>query len=661
MAAYRYLLRYVLDPRYRTEEKLSALLEFCQEARIDDVAFFISPENLNVGHVTREEADRWLDAIGKAKPKLAAMGITTSLNPWTTLMHAWRGRKLQPGQDFTPMVDAQGHSGGTNCCPLCPSFTAYLVETYAHYAEALQPNILWIEDDFRMHNHAPLQGGGCFCPLHLEAYGQRLGHSVTRQDLVQALLTPGAPTPERQAYLDVHRESMNALAERIGEAVHAVSPQTKLGLMSDTASSMMAEGRQWTGMLEALAQGHPTISRPHLPYGEQAPQTYFVDFCHRSRHTRAVLGPDVHIYPELENGTAGAFVKSMSYIRYQLDTSVLLDAEGMTLSILGFLGNGAGGSDSAPLARMLHRSKPFLNALADLRLHQHEQQGVLMPAFEDTGYTLHLPAKAQLDDLNDRQTAWSGVFARYGIPAAFTDNLDVQEQVVALCGQAIRALSPDAIRQLFAHNQVLLDGESAYALWDMGLGQLAGIQSACWQPLHSGQASYEQAMDGQTYGGLAEARLPVNADYLCLGYGRPVQQLTQAFAPDGRVMGPGMTVIENRVCILPYRDVLADWASVVRRDMLQKVLIEHFKASFPLVADGAHLAAFAYPQGLVLVNNTLDAVETISLYWPNAPKGLRLLSREHLKPLPLRTYPFPGGLRLALPLSPMEVAVLLPQ
>ncbi len=38
------------------EKRMSALLDFCQEAMIDDVMFFVSAEEMNTGHITLEEA-----------------------------------------------------------------------------------------------------------------------------------------------------------------------------------------------------------------------------------------------------------------------------------------------------------------------------------------------------------------------------------------------------------------------------------------------------------------------------------------------------------------------------------------------------------------------------------------------------------------------------
>src|SRR5512137_2760077 len=100
-----YSLRIAIVPGFREEERFEALLAFCRAARIDDVMFFFNGEELNRGHLLLEEAKAAAAAVAGWKRRLAAIGVTASINPWSTLLHTDRGRTLRPGQAFTPMVD----------------------------------------------------------------------------------------------------------------------------------------------------------------------------------------------------------------------------------------------------------------------------------------------------------------------------------------------------------------------------------------------------------------------------------------------------------------------------------------------------------------------------------------------------------------------------
>ena len=100
--------RYTCQPGFQEEERLDNLVEFCKTAQVEEVMFFISGEELNTGHITIKEAKPWVELIRRAKSRLAKDNITTSLNPWTTLLHCDRGRKLRLDQNFTTMVGPNG-------------------------------------------------------------------------------------------------------------------------------------------------------------------------------------------------------------------------------------------------------------------------------------------------------------------------------------------------------------------------------------------------------------------------------------------------------------------------------------------------------------------------------------------------------------------------
>ena len=139
-----------------------------------------------------EEAEPWLQMVERAKPKLAAAGVTTSLNPWVVLLHADRGRVFKPGQAFQPMTDARGRQASATACPLSPELHEHLRAHYRRLAR-VRPRMIWVDDDFRLHNHSPLQWGGCFCELHMREYSRRAGradHDTKRSSVRPGWLRP---------------------------------------------------------------------------------------------------------------------------------------------------------------------------------------------------------------------------------------------------------------------------------------------------------------------------------------------------------------------------------------------------------------------------------------------------------------------------------------
>lgn len=246
-ANFKYSLRFTLDPESWDAKKEAKLLDFCKKGRIDDVAFFINPEELNQSHLDEKQNRVWLKTIQSVSLSLKKLGITTSLNPWTTLMHSDRGRKINPKLGFSTMVDYQGKKAESIACPGDPIWQNYIADCYRQFA-SIQPNMLWVEDDFRHYNHTPLKLG-CFCDRHMQIYNQKLGKDLSRKEFIKLALQKGKPTQERLVYLETAQQEMIQVAKKIAEAVRRVSPRTKIGLMSSFPNWHAIEDRDWSGLL----------------------------------------------------------------------------------------------------------------------------------------------------------------------------------------------------------------------------------------------------------------------------------------------------------------------------------------------------------------------------------------------------------------------------
>ena len=210
---FQYIFRFCCDPGFNDAEEIPALLRYVDEADIDDVAVFANVEEINTGHMSFDEQDVYLAMMRKISALLAEKGVTMSVNQWHSVMHADLGKTLRPEQNFRPMVDVEGNEAKLCVCPLCGEWQKYIARLYARYAE-LEPSILWVEDDFRLHNHEPLAWGGCFCDEHMKLYSARAGKPLTREEFLAGVLRPGEPHPYRKIWLDVSRETMLSAALR---------------------------------------------------------------------------------------------------------------------------------------------------------------------------------------------------------------------------------------------------------------------------------------------------------------------------------------------------------------------------------------------------------------------------------------------------------------
>ena len=629
-----YMLRFTLIPGFHEKERFDTMIDFCLRSGIDDVMFFTYGEELNRGHMTMDEIRRWTDMVSGIKSKLSGYGITTSVNPWNTLLHANRGRTLREGQNFGLMMDAFGNTAPAVVCPLCPEWRQYIAEAYSCFA-GLEPDTIWVEDDFRFHNHQPLVWGGCFCGRHMGIYSEQAGKKLSREDFYEGILRQGKPHPYRKIWLDTSRDTMVELAGIIGNAVHKVSPATRVGLMSSYPHVHCAEGRDWKGILEGLSGKTAMVNRPHLPaYTEPDTRSYLWDFSTISMLSRASVPSAVELYPELENWPFTRFSKSRAFTGFQLETSVCMNPTGITLDLFDLMGNGIQMQEG--YQRTLAESKGFLTEIINLGLDIKHQDGVKILFDPGSSYTLNTPdmpvndAGMGMTSLYPRESYWSGLLSCFGIANVFSSSKKHKDSCVAVSGQYFRNLSAGELKELFHDNFVIMDGEAAYTLFDMGFGGLADMKNAVWHYQDTGFQTFEQVCDGMVYGGVEEARMSAqvaSGDYLDIKYENEPDLKAVVKNPFGETVGNGTVVIGGKVCVIPYGHFDFGIRSIhmhlcpARQDILQNILMKNKKAGCPHFVRGLpFVPVYSYDMGdkkvLIIINASGDDTDEIAVYAP---------------------------------------------
>ena len=432
------------------------------------------------------------------------------------------------------MVDPFGNQAGAQVCPLCNEWRVYLAEIYAYIA-SIKPYMMWVEDDLRFHNHAPLVWGGCFCEKHMAEYSTRIGKKVSREEFVQGLLTPGKPHPYRKVWLETCSESIVEIAQILGKAVHNVAPDTLLGLMSSIPAVHCAEGRDWEAVLRGLACGNIMVRQATLPaYTDVTPQNYLWNFNKISRTTRAVIPQEAVIYPELEHFPYTAFSKSKEFTRFQLETSLAIDSQGIAMNIFDMMGNGV--LPSSGYQQILSESKNFLSTIKAMKLNTEKQQGVKVLFDPCSSYTLHTAEGKKMEELYPQEDFWAGLLSSFGIANRVSADKCYAGETIAISGQYLRNMSEKEINHLFDNNFIMLDGEAAYTLFEMGMGKAAGIKAAVWHLQDSGFQTYEQVCDGREYCGIKDARITAQSfcgDFLQIEYFSEPDTKTVAKNPYG--------------------------------------------------------------------------------------------------------------------------------
>ena len=615
-----YTLRYMLDPRANTPTKDEKLIEFVKKGKIDDVAFFINGEELNHSHLTKAETQLWLDAIKPLQKKLSEIGVTTSLNPWTTIMHSDRGYQVNPEIGFNTFVDLDGNKAQDMACPADPTWRKYLANTYAQYA-SIHPRRLWLEDDFRHYNHSPLKLM-CFCDYHMQLYNEKLGKKETRAEFVKKMLQPGKPTKERQVYLDQARQEMIETEHIIEQAVHKVSPETDLAQMTSYPDWHALEGRDWDNLFKAQAgKGHPKVARPHLPaYNEVAPLQYGRYFEEYTRITAAFLGEDAELYPELESYMYSPLIKSTAFTAFQIITSALIGSQGILLNLFDMMGNGI--NDSWHYAEMLAQIKPFVNQLLENRLPIDHLRGIKVLVDQDSSYYLQTKTGKNVEELLPHEKNWASLLGAFGFATTIlpiSKKTSLKNEVVAISGQLLRNLTNAQVTELVKNNFVLLDGESVQVLLDRKLGNLLHIEKAEWHPVRSNYQVFEQA-DGQTVDGVKSPRITMlqqTGNYLKIDYQAQSSVKVWSFAYNAvdEKLGNVMAVIDQHIVVLPMdQDLRYGWESqftTYKQGLLQQILDSVKPVDYLVDMPNVKLLVENNGQKAWLANFTLDDYQQI--------------------------------------------------
>lgn len=610
----------MLDPRANTPTKDEKLIEFVKKGKIDDVAFFINGEELNHSHLTKAETQLWLDAIKPLQKKLSEIGVTTSLNPWTTIMHSDRGYQVNPEIGFNTFVDLDGNKAQDMACPADPTWRKYLANTYAQYA-SIHPRRLWLEDDFRHYNHSPLKLM-CFCNYHMQLYNEKLGKKETRAEFVKKMLQPGKPTKERQVYLDQARQEMIETEHIIEQAVHKVSPETDLAQMTSYPDWHALEGRDWDNLFKAQAgKGHPKVARPHLPaYNEVAPLQYGRYFEEYTRITAAFLGEDAELYPELESYMYSPLVKSTAFTAFQIITSALIGSQGILLNLFDMMGNGI--NDSWHYAEMLAQIKPFVNQLLENRLPIDHLRGIKVLVDQDSSYYLQTKTGKNVEELLPHEKNWASLLGAFGFATTIlpiSKKTSLKNEVVAISGQLLRNLTNAQVTELVKNNFVLLDGESIQVLLDRKLGNLLHIKKAEWHPFRSNYQVFEQA-DGQIVDGVESPRITMlqqTGNYLKIDYQPQSSVKVWSFAYNAvdEKLGNVMAVIDQHIVVLPMdQDLRYGWESqftTYKQGLLQQMLDSIKPVDYLVDMPNVKLLVEKNGQKVWLANYTLDDYQQI--------------------------------------------------
>ena len=262
-----YILRYYLPVKPHFDEeftklRFNQLIDYCKRAKVEAVMFYVAldpnwyymPATLEIEKSVCAQMRPLIDQLKKS-------GISYQLNFQNLLGSVHGGGDFRDKLGYEEIVDYKGNTALGVACPLGEKFRRDTKIRLQIWAET-HPDIIWIDDDFRLHNHgAPtlmkLQGKPtyteyyCFCDEHIKRFNDLYGTAYNRETLVKEIMLTGKPSTTRLKYLDFLGQTMTETASWISSVVHGVDKNIKIAQMTSSMEVHAAENRDWKGFLTA--------------------------------------------------------------------------------------------------------------------------------------------------------------------------------------------------------------------------------------------------------------------------------------------------------------------------------------------------------------------------------------------------------------------------
>jgi hypothetical protein len=544
----RYHLRYQIHPSHdpaQTRVEADTLAKACEDFEVAEVVLLLGAEDVYDGHLSGAEQERWLETAALVQGVLSGAGIAVSLNPWVTVGHADRGRLDRFG--FAPMVAPSGQVAAAQASFACPIWRKWLVGHYGSAAE-LGFRVLWLEDDFRYHNHSPLDWGGGFEPLMLERLSELAGESITREQVVEAMTRPGPPHPWRVLMQRVWRTAQLEVSRLVSAEVERRSGgRSHLGLMSSRLDAHAVEGRDWTALFEALSINGRVSQRPHFAWYSDTPGNALSGQLWLLEGQRRLRSAAVDSEPEIENWPYTSWAKSDVQTWSEMTAAQFAGSDALLLNV--YPNHERHVVERYPqVGQLLRRARPALDWIAERYPREFESRGVGLPFRPDA--SAYLPAHGGgLSELGVDPSPAANFLLRYGVPVTAG-----RAPVQALFGRQAWAFDNDEVCGLLSQG-LLLDGVAGYVLCRRGFGPLLGVDVpelvAREQRSRPGPYARERVVDAEFAGGLPleHTMFSVNVQP-ALARIEPLRGAkiwTQIDTAGGARWGAGQTVFHNKL------------------------------------------------------------------------------------------------------------------
>lgn len=628
------VLRYYIGFE-KTQERFEMLEDFLRRTGIKRVILFSAPFVEESSVIPAEYYRRHAKMLRPYADKLKNAGVEVGINMLFTIGHCYYADENEAGLRRAVTIDGEESRGCV--CMRDKNIAAYIKEIYGYYA-ALKPSVIFADDDIRAISLGQLT---CFCTEHLRLVSERVGKELTLAEVREHILHSGYEDDEiRNAYFEQMRNDINDVFYIIADAVHEISPDTEIGIMTTSYPGVTADRDLKAFFEENLTKRKIRRIRTGMDfYREGEIVGVPMNFSHPTIQREFIDNANVEIQPEIENDTYGFYQKSNSITRLQLLWCLTNGFRNMQLNIFDFVDYPVANYEE--ITEMLAASTKYRNAITRLIPENHRTDGISVYA--------HPRALTKRKNGFMFTANWYSWLQLMGLPLC-TDRK--KSDFLFLTGDDVALCSNEEIDELLKKGAVL-DLRAAQALVYRGFGKRIGIEKI--EPLteqFAGERFTEHRFNGEYCG-------CHNSHYFCsslidskcvakITYNSGARLASQIINHRKETVAPGAASFENefgeRFFILPSADdgtfIFFTSMNPKRRRQIINAFGWIAKKTLPIIADNERMCVninrFDSRNVISMFNLACDEAKTPVIHYQPAGELKYLSKSGRLLKLPYR-------------------------
>ncbi len=570
------VLRYYIGFE-NTEQRFHQLVDFLKRTGIHRVILFSSRFLEESSIIPLSYYSDHAKLLNPYVEKLREINVEVGINVLNTAGHAFYADEKEFG--FRRAVTINGDDSRGCVCIRDEKFVEFVKQQYKYYAQ-LKPSVIFTDDDIRAFSLGQII---CLCPKHIQLISDKVGKSLTRVEIKEHILNSSFEKDNiKEAYFEQVKSDIEYLISEIADAVHEISPDTEIGVMS-TAYPVVTLDRDLATFFNSFSEDKKVkrIRTGMNFYREGCHNDIPMMFSMPAIQREFIGGSKAEIQPEIENDTYGLFYKSNTVTSMQIIWCLTHGFRNMQLNLFDYLD--CPSYNFEEITQALSENMPFYNTVTTLIPENHRTNGINIYVNSKSFLGRRAKGKNPLPD-----PEWHRWLQLIGIPLS-TDICNAD--CVFLTGDDIVLASDSEIDSILKKGAVV-DLRAAEALVHRGFGKRIGITNIeKIDDIFAGERFTDNNLNSPYEGchnsNYFNSTLIGNDLIAKLTYTSGVEFLSKIINHNNQIVCDGVAVYENengeRFCIMPMdNNVFSQFTNVNNKRKQQLINVIEWICKKPI-------------------------------------------------------------------------------